>query len=304
MAINIPFLPILRPTLSLFRLKHYSKNFPLIFRCVFFYLVVSCVNIFELRAIYPRRTPNTGNHGITSESSYTSPIDTDNDRPFEPDPSETDLTELERSPLAGRTITRKKLSLKTGTKSLPTDLSNRELPEDYGRSNKTKKLKLRLKERWAWYYQIKGVTEDVLYKALLNDIYRFLNWCLKLEYSPDGRRQKGYIKASAFEADWKYFRIYYYKEIGEAVCTGMRYLVDKRVGSVRRTSQADDRTRALVCEKRPSNMFALPKIVYGVLFVFSPYVLLFIILFYVYAFKAPYLTSMEDLRKLLVEGGR
>lgn len=117
-----------------------------------------------------RRTPNTGNHGITSESSCTSPLDTDNDKPFEPDSSETDLTEPERSPSAGRTIARKKPSPKTGTKLLPTDLSNVErvhqaryqvpdddtdedlaqVPEDYGRSNKTKKLKLRLKERWAW----------------------------------------------------------------------------------------------------------------------------------------------------------
>ncbi|KAJ5589617.1 hypothetical protein N7537_012295 [Penicillium hordei] len=74
--------------------------------------------------MYRRMTPNTGNHGITSESSCTSPIDTDNDRPFEPDSSETDLTEPERSPLAGRTIVRKKPSPKTGTKSLLTDLSN------------------------------------------------------------------------------------------------------------------------------------------------------------------------------------
>lgn len=84
-------------------------------------------------------------------------------------------------------------------------------------------------------------------------MHRFLNWCLKLEYSPDGRRQKGYTKASALEADWKYFRIYYIrvtqhemsKEMGEAVRTvciffyppkacsdenvqGMRHLVDKR----------------------------------------------------------------------------
>lgn len=120
--------------------------------------------------MYRRGTPNTGNHGITSESSSTSPIDTDNNRPFEPDSSETDLTEPERSPIAGRTIARKKLNPKTGRKSLLTDLSNVErvhqaryqvpdddtdedlaqVPEDYGRSNKTKKLKLRLKERWAW----------------------------------------------------------------------------------------------------------------------------------------------------------
>ncbi|KAJ5589616.1 hypothetical protein N7537_012294 [Penicillium hordei] len=52
------------------------------------------------------------------------------------------------------------------------------------------------------------------------------------------------------------------------------------------------------------NTFALPEIVYGVSLVFSPHVLLFIILFYVHAFEAPHLTSMEDLRRLLVEGGR
>ncbi|KAJ5188370.1 hypothetical protein N7491_004695 [Penicillium cf. griseofulvum] len=109
-AINIPFPPILRLILSLFRLKYHSKNLPLIFRRTFFYLVVS--------------TLNTSNHRITSESSYTSPIDTDNNRPFEPDSSKTDLTEPERSPLAGRTITRKKLSLKTRIKSLLIDLSN------------------------------------------------------------------------------------------------------------------------------------------------------------------------------------
>lgn len=58
-------------------------------------------------------------------------------------------------------------------------------------------------------------------------MHRFLNWCLKLEYSPDGRRQKGYTKASSLKADWKYFRIYYTrvtkhemsKEMGEAVRT-------------------------------------------------------------------------------------
>ena len=38
--------------------------------------------------------------------------------------------------------------------------------------------------------------------------------------------------------------------------------------------------------------------------VFSPHVLLFIVLFYVDAFEAPHLTSMEDLRRLLIDGGR
>lgn len=116
-----------------------------------------------------RRRPNASNHGITSESSCTSPVDTDNDRPFKPDSSDTDLTEPECSAPAGREIARKKLSPNTGTKSLQTLLSNVErvhqaryqvpddtdedlaqVPEDYGRYDKTKKLKLRLKERWAW----------------------------------------------------------------------------------------------------------------------------------------------------------
>lgn len=58
-------------------------------------------------------------------------------------------------------------------------------------------------------------------------MHRFLNWCLKLEYNPDGRRLKGYGKASSLNADWKYFRIYYTRvtkhemseEMGEAVRT-------------------------------------------------------------------------------------
>ncbi|KAJ5504597.1 hypothetical protein N7463_007471 [Penicillium fimorum] len=364
-----------------------------------------------------RRSPNASNHGITSESSYTSPIDTDDDRPFEPDSSETDLTEPEYSPPAGRTIARKKSSPNSGTKSLPADLSNVErvhqaryqvpdddtdedlaqVPEDYGRSNKTKKLKLRLKERWAWFCQMKAMelstdpkwedAEDALREASPNEMHRFLNWCLKLEYSPNGRRQKGYTKASALEADWKYFRIYYTrvtknemsKEMGEAVRTGMRYLVDKRgldkqpranvpvyiedmipfnetILQTREKRFHLGFQRIILClyntlglftinrkqamldlqfkhlqislqqdphggppkpmiELEPQfvksvlgmsklNTFALPEIVYGVSLVFSPHVLLFIILFYVHAFEAPHLTSMEDLRRLLVEGDR
>ncbi|KAJ5472266.1 hypothetical protein N7530_006267, partial [Penicillium desertorum] len=137
-------LSILCLTLS-FRLKGHSKALPLIFRRSFFHLVVSEVapsngrrNLLAIR----RRSPNASNHRITSESSYTSPIDTDDNRPFKPDSSKTDLTEPEYSPRAGRTITRKKPHLTTGIKSLL-------IPEDYGRSNKTKKLKLRLKEPYA-----------------------------------------------------------------------------------------------------------------------------------------------------------
>ncbi|KAJ5749419.1 hypothetical protein N7533_006447 [Penicillium manginii] len=404
MAINIFFPTILCPT----NFVHYN--------------VSSSVSVFRtVGEVYQPCIVGGGahvrNHGITSESSCNSPIDTDNDRPFEPDSSETDLTEPECSSPADRTIARKKPSPNTGTRSSLADLSNMErahqaryqvpdddtdedlaqVPEDYGRSNKTKRLKLRLKERWAWFCQMKamepstglkwGDAEDALREASPNDMHRFLNWCLKLEYSPDGRRQKGYTKASSLEADWKYFRIYYTrvvkhemsKEMGEAVRTGMRYLVDKRgldkqpranvpvyiedmipfnetilqtrekrfhlgfqriilclyntIGLFtinRKQAMLDLQFKHLqislqqdphggppkpMIELEPQfvksvlgmsklNTFALPEIVYGISLVFSPHVLLFIILFYVHAFEAPHLTSMEDLRRLLVEGGR
>jgi hypothetical protein len=50
-------------------------------------------------------------------------------------------------------------------------------------------------------------------------------------------------------------------------------------------------------------MFALLEIVYGISLVFSLHVLLFIVLFYASAFKAPHLTLMEDLWRLLIEDG-
>lgn len=317
------------------------------------------------------------------------PIDTDNDRPSEPDSSKTDLTESECSP-AGREMER----VHQARYQVPDDDTDEDLaqvPEDYGRSNKRKKLELRLKERWAWFCQMKAMepsadlkwedAEDALREASPNEMHRFLNWCLKLEYSPDGRRQKGYTKASSLEADWKYFRIYYTrvtkhemsKEMGEAARTGMRCLVDKRgldkqprakvpvyiedmipfnetILQTREKRFHLGFQRVILClysinqkqavldlqfkhlqlslqqdphggppktmiELEPQfvksvlggsklNTFALPEIVYGVSLVFSPHVLLFIILFYVHAFDAPHLTSMEDLRRLLVEGGR
>jgi hypothetical protein len=42
-------------------------------------------------------------------------------------------------------------------------------------------------------------------------MYRFLNWCFKLERGQDGRKLKGFKKASALKGDWKYFRVYYTK---------------------------------------------------------------------------------------------
>ncbi|KAE8311026.1 hypothetical protein BDV41DRAFT_566150 [Aspergillus transmontanensis] len=74
---------------------------------------------------------------------------------------------------------------------------------------------------------------------------RSLTHAFQLVYNLDGRRLKGYRKASALEADWKYFRVHYTKvtkqkmskEMGEAVRTvpchlpcrqGIRHLIDKR----------------------------------------------------------------------------
>jgi hypothetical protein len=52
-----------------------------------------------------------------------------------------------------------------------------------------------------------------------------------------------------------------------------------------------------------SNNFPLPEIVDDPSLIFSPHVFLFGILFYLDAFEAPSLRSMEDLRRLLVEDG-
>lgn len=53
-----------------------------------------------------------------------------------------------------------------------------------------------------------------------------------------------------------------------------------------------------------SNIFALSEIVYGVSLVFSLYILLVIILFYVYIFEVPYLNLMEDFQRLFVKGSQ
>jgi hypothetical protein len=67
-------------------------------------------------------------------------------------------------------------------------------------------------------------------------MHRFLNWCLKLEYNPDGRRLKGYKKASALEADWKYFRVYYTKvtkqEMSNEMGVAVRTVCSIRPGSL------------------------------------------------------------------------
>ncbi|KAH1515597.1 hypothetical protein KXX29_009720 [Aspergillus fumigatus] len=215
----------------------------------------------------------------TTESSTPSPGITDDDRSFEPS-SETDLTEPEYLPPPSQKAPKRKRRRGPASAQLradsgefkasetenitdtsavelvhrgryedPADDTDEDLskvPEDYGRSNNTRKLNLRLKDRWARYCRTKAIepsadpkwedAEDALRQASPNDMHRFLNWCLKLEYNSDGRRLKGYKKASALQADWKYFRLYYTKvtkqemskEMGDAVRTGMRHLIDKR----------------------------------------------------------------------------
>ncbi|KAB8067670.1 hypothetical protein BDV29DRAFT_163138 [Aspergillus leporis] len=311
-----------------------------------------------------RREASASSRTATTESSTTSPGITDDDRSFEPN-SETDLTEPEYLPSASETENVTDASavelIHRGRYEDPADDTDEDLskvPEDYGRSNNTWKLNLRLKDRWARYCRTKAIepsadpkwedAEDALRQASPNDMHRFLNWCLKLEYNSDGRRLKGYKKASALQVDWKYFRLYYTKvtkqemskEMGGAVHTGVRHLIDKRgldkqprantpvyiedmamlhlqFKHLQITLQRDPHAGPPVpmIEIEPQfvksvlgmfnvNTFALPEIVYGVSLVFSPHVLLFSILFYAKAFAAPHMNSMEDLRKLLVEDGR
>ncbi|KAB8213417.1 C2H2 finger domain protein [Aspergillus novoparasiticus] len=386
-----------------------------------------------------RRETSASSRTAITESSTTSPGITDDDRSVEPN-SETDLTEPEYLPSPSQKVQKKKTRrgptlgreradfaefkvseteniidvsavevVHQGRYEDPADDTDEDLskvPEDYGKSNNTRKLNLRLEERWARYCRTKAIEpsadpkwedpEEALRQASPNDIHRFLNWCLKLKYGLDGRRLKGYRKASALEADWKYFRVYYTKvtkqemskEMGEAVRTvpchlpcgqGMRHLIDKRgldkqpranvpvyvedmVPFNETILQTQERRfhlgfqRILLClyntiglftvnrkqamlhlqfkhlqislqrdphggppvpmiEIEPQfvksvlgmskvNTFTLPEIIYGVSLVFSPHVLLFSILFYVNAFEAPHLTSMEDLRRLFIEDGR
>lgn len=56
--------------------------------------------------------------------------------------------------------------------------------------------------------------EEALRQASPNDLYRFLNWCCKLQHGKNGRKLKGYTKASSLKGDWKYFRGYYAKVTG------------------------------------------------------------------------------------------
>jgi hypothetical protein len=127
-----------------------------------------------------RRVASASSRTATTESSTTSPGISDDDRSFEPN-SETDLTEPEYLPQkAKRRKIRQDLSSRShlqtdlgkirasetenatdasavelvhrGRYEDPADDTDEDLskvPEDYGRSNNTRKLNLRLKDRWA-----------------------------------------------------------------------------------------------------------------------------------------------------------
>lgn len=129
-----------------------------------------------------RRETSASSRPATTESSTASPGITDDDRSFEPN-SETDLTEPEYLPSSSQKAKRRKIWRGPASRHLradsvefrasetenvtdasavelihrgryedPADDTDEDLskvPEDYGRLNNTRKLNLRLKDRWA-----------------------------------------------------------------------------------------------------------------------------------------------------------
>jgi hypothetical protein len=129
-----------------------------------------------------RRETTASSRTVTTESSTPSPGITDDDRSFEPN-FETDLTESERPSSPDRKAKRRKTGRDPASKCLRTDFEEfkpsdtenitdvsaaglilrgrydpaddtdedlSKVPEDYGKSDKTRKHNLRLKNRWAW----------------------------------------------------------------------------------------------------------------------------------------------------------
>lgn len=165
--------------------------------------------------MHRQREASASSRTATTESSTTSPGISDDDRSFEPN-SETDLTEPEYLPqkakqrkiqqgLSSRHLQAGLGEIRASETDNATDASAVELihqgryedpaddtdedlskvPEDYGRSNNTRKLSLRLKDRWAQYCRTKAIklladpkwedAEDALRQASLNDMHWFLN---------------------------------------------------------------------------------------------------------------------------------
>lgn len=64
--------------------------------------------------------------------------------------------------------------------------------------------------------------KEALREVTANDIYRFFNWCFKLQHGKRGRRLRGIRKVGALKADWKYFGVYYTKVTGKPMSEEIR----------------------------------------------------------------------------------
>ncbi|KAJ6105305.1 hypothetical protein N7523_010115 [Penicillium sp. IBT 18751x] len=84
-------------------------------------------------------------------------------------------------------------------------------PLDYGQSESTKALVRRIEFRWHIALPMWNNAEEALRQLTPDDVYRFLNFRLKLKHGQDGRHLKGVFKAYSLRADWKKFRYYYNK---------------------------------------------------------------------------------------------
>jgi hypothetical protein len=85
---------------------------------------------------------------------------------------------------------------------------------EFTRYYRTKAIELEANPEW-------DDIEEALRQASPNDMHKFLNWCLKLQYNPDDRRLRGIKKFSALDEDWKYFRVYYTKVCDHGMCKEM-----------------------------------------------------------------------------------
>ncbi|EED20923.1 C2H2 finger domain protein, putative [Talaromyces stipitatus ATCC 10500] len=94
-----------------------------------------------------------------------------------------------------------------------------DIDPDFIKSDNTKKLQLRIVDRWHRFCKVKvkekcrrlnwSKPEAALRRASADWLYRFLHWCCRLQYGKDNRVCKGYGSADSLKTDWKYLRGYY-----------------------------------------------------------------------------------------------
>ncbi|PKX99523.1 uncharacterized protein P174DRAFT_509439 [Aspergillus novofumigatus IBT 16806] len=264
----------------------------------------------------------------TTKSSTMSPGISDDDRSFEPN-SETDLTEPEYLPSLTQKAKQRKIRRVPASSHLQADSAEirasetenvtntsavelvhrgcykdpaddidedlSKVPEDYGRSDNTWKLNLRLKDRWAWYCRTKAIelsadlkwedSEDALRQASLNDMHWFLNYN---KIGVVGMRHL--IDKCGLDKQPRANTPVYIEDMQIILClyNTIRLFTHLQISLQRDLHGGPP---VLMIEIKPQfvksvlgmykvNTFALPEIVYGILLVFSPHVLLFIILFY------------------------